>query len=83
MHELRRNYRLGDKYAEILSEGIKDYPNIQKYSFANNRISSKGADFLIRTMSNFTKAIDFSSNHLGSKGCQDIAEFLGDSKFKQ
>ena len=70
------HFRIGDKYAEILGEGLKAAPHISTYRLSNNRLSAKGADFILGSVSRGAKVIDLSKNNIGRIGCEHLLKTL-------
>ena len=70
---LYSHYKVGDRYAEVLSEGLKSSPQITKYSLANNRLTPKGANFILSKLSKKAEDIDLSNNNIGRIGCEHLA----------
>lgn len=48
----------GDKYAEVLNEGLRKNQQINKYFLRGNRITNQGADSLLKTISKNAKILD-------------------------
>ena len=79
---LYRHYRIGDKYAEVLGEGLKTAPEIKTYSLANNRLSSKGANFILSKLSKSAEVIDLSNNNIGRIGCEHLIRSVSNKSSK-
>lgn len=56
------NMHFGNKYAEVLTEGLKKTPNITKFNLKGNKITEEGADKLLRIVAKGAKIIDFTEN---------------------
>ncbi len=41
------NFKYGDKYMKILSEGLMSSPNIKSFRLGGNRITEQGANILL------------------------------------
>ena len=41
------NFKYGDKYMSIIGEVLNHIPEIRKYKFSHNRISSQGASVIL------------------------------------
>jgi len=63
---------MGDKYAQVLSEGLKSVKGFQKLELANNRISSIGADHLLSKLSYQTEILNLSGNSIGKIGIDHL-----------
>jgi Ran GTPase-activating protein (RanGAP) involved in mRNA processing and transport len=70
------NMRYGDKYADLLSDGLKKVTNVNQFFLKNNRINNQGADELLQTISVRAKIIDLQSNSVGRLGCEHISQAL-------
>lgn len=69
----------GDKYAQMLSEGLQKNQRVQDisdYYLSGNKITSIGANTLLRTISRKAKVLDLASNQIGKLGCTHIAMAL-------
>jgi hypothetical protein len=74
-----KNFNFGDRYLKILSDGVTNSPNIKKFHFGNNRISEKGAHFIIGKLNQQIQEIDLKSNRIGKQGCEQLALTLQQS----
>ena len=70
------HFKIGDKYAQILGEGLKLASDISTFRLSNNRISSKGADVILPNISNGAEVIDISKNSIGQAGCLHLTKTL-------
>jgi len=70
------HFRIGDKYAEVLSEGLKSVKGLQKIELANNRISSIGADHILSKLTNQTEVLNLSGNNIGKIGCDHLCSII-------
>jgi len=66
------HFRMGDKYAQVLSEGLKSVKGFQKLELANNRISAIGADHLLSKLSFHTEILNLSGNSIGKIGIDHL-----------
>ena len=80
---MKSHFKIGDKYAEILGEGLKSVQDIHTYNLANNRLSAKGANFILSRMSYDAEIVDLSYNQIGRIGCEHLLKTLKakDSKY--
>jgi Leucine-rich repeat (LRR) protein len=60
--------KLGDEYIDILQGGINQLQHLNKFYFANNRITETSADKLIKAVSTQAEELDLSKNHIGLLG---------------
>lgn len=72
----------GDKYAEVLTEGLKKIPNITKFNLKGNKITEQGADKLLKIVSKSAKTIDLCENQIGRLGCEHISISLSSKDCK-
>jgi Ran GTPase-activating protein (RanGAP) involved in mRNA processing and transport len=70
------HYRMGDKYAEVLSEGLKTSNSVSTLQLSNNRLTSRGADLILSQLTKHTQFIDLSNNNIGSIGCSHLQNLL-------
>lgn len=70
------NFRLGDKYASVLSEGLKTSTNISQLELANNRLTPAGADAILSKVQSKPQVIDLSGNCIGKIGIEHICNLL-------
>lgn len=68
--------KYGNKYADVLSNGLSRKNEILNFFLSGNRLSESGADNLLRTISKKAKILDLSNNRIGSTGCDHIAYAL-------
>ncbi|KRX05204.1 hypothetical protein PPERSA_06838 [Pseudocohnilembus persalinus] len=74
-----KNMRYGDKYAKMLSEGLKGndrIKDIHHYNLSGNKISQKGADNLLPLISQNAEIIDISNNCIGNLGIDHLSNGL-------
>lgn len=71
-----RNQKYGDKYASILSEGLKHTANVRDFWLANNRIKESGATQLLTAIAKSARAIDLKQNQIGRLGVDAICRAL-------
>ncbi|CAK71897.1 unnamed protein product (macronuclear) [Paramecium tetraurelia] len=64
--------KYGDRYASMLSEGLKVNPNIKDFYMANNRIQSSGATKLLNQIGKVAKVLDLQQNNIGKIGTDSI-----------
>eukprot|EP00825_Cyclidium_porcatum_P051720 TRINITY_DN95_c0_g5_i1.p1 TRINITY_DN95_c0_g5~~TRINITY_DN95_c0_g5_i1.p1 ORF type:complete len:602 (+),score=103.14 TRINITY_DN95_c0_g5_i1:192-1997(+) len=76
------NMHFGNKYAEVLTEGLKKTPNITKFNLKGNKITEEGADKLLRIVAKGAKIIDFTENQVGKLGCEHISISLASKDCK-
>lgn len=76
------NFRLGDKYAEVVSEGLKSVHSFKKLEMANNRLTPKGADVLLPRLTYNVELLDLSGNNIGKIGCEHISIILNSKTSK-
>ena len=69
-------YRLGDKYAAVLSEGLKTATNFNKFELSHNRLTGIGADLILSNMSNQVETIDLSGNNIGKMGIEHLCKVI-------
>jgi hypothetical protein len=75
--KLRLNYqRYGDKYASMLSEGLKVNQTVKDYCLQHNRIHGGGASQLINSIGKTARVIDFKSNDIGRLGIDSICKAI-------
>ena len=70
------NFRIGDKYAVVLSEGLKSAPSYNKFELANNRLTPAGADVILSQLQSKPQTIDLSGNNIGKIGCEHLCNLL-------
>jgi len=70
-----RQYRLGNKRAEVLSAGLK-LSKAKQLNMSENRLSPAGATKIITSINRNLKVIDLSKNSLG--GSQECIDRLCD-----
>ena len=63
-HVSLNNFKLGDNYINMLSEGLSSQ-NIKKFSLSGNRITERGANSLLNSISKKTKEIEIDKNRIG------------------
>ncbi|CAK90105.1 unnamed protein product (macronuclear) [Paramecium tetraurelia] len=71
-----QNQKFGDKYVEMLSEGLRILPAIQDFNFNHNRIKEHGASQLMPLISKQARKIEFQTNMIGEKGLDSILKIL-------
>jgi NLR family CARD domain-containing protein 3 len=71
-----RNYKYGDQYVEMLSEGLRLLPNIQELNLSGNRITKVGAQALLPQLSKNTRVLDLSCNNIGKIGIDYLCQAL-------
>ncbi|CAD8105716.1 unnamed protein product [Paramecium sonneborni] len=71
-----QNQKFGDKYVEVLSEGLRTLPTIQDFNFNHNRIKEYGASQLFPLISKQARKIEFQTNTIGQKGLEPILQCL-------
>lgn len=76
------NFKYGDKYACVISEGIKHLPKLSHFNFTDNRLTQTGARILLPQLGKGTKSIDLSSNSIGLIGCENLHKILISRDFK-
>ncbi|KAL4466565.1 hypothetical protein ABPG72_010616 [Tetrahymena utriculariae] len=77
-----KNMKYGDQYAEVLSEGMRRVPHIQNFYMSGNRITNKGADDLLKTISKKARVLELAENQIGKIGCEHISRALYDRDSK-
>lgn len=70
------HFRIGDKYAAVLSEGLRSATNFNKIELANNRLTPAGADMILSKLANKPESIDLSGNNIGKIGCDHLCTLL-------
>ena len=70
------NFKYGDKYASVISEGIRHLPKLTHFNFADNRFTQTGAKILLSQLGKNTKSVDLTSNSIGYLGCENIYNIL-------
>ena len=70
------NFKYGDKYASVISEGIQRLPKLTHFNFSDNRLTQKGAKILLSQLGKNVKAVDLTSNSIGLLGCENIYNIL-------
>lgn len=70
------NFKYGDKYANVISEGIKYLPKLSHFNFSDNRLTEKGAKILLSQFGKNTRVIDLASNLIGLVGCENIYNII-------
>lgn len=76
------HFRIGDKYAEVVSEGIRGTPTYKNFEFSHNRLTPKGADNLLPRLVLCAETLDLSENNIGKLGCEHISRMLHHKKSK-
>ena len=76
------HFSLGDKYAEVLSEGLRSVPALSSLELANNRLTAKGADLILANLTKNTQIIDLSNNRIGGLGCGHLSNLLSQRSSK-
>ncbi|CAD8171615.1 unnamed protein product [Paramecium pentaurelia] len=66
--------KYGDRYASMLSEGLKVNPNIKDFYMANNRIQSSGATQILNQIGKVAKVLDLQQNNIGKIGTDSICQ---------
>lgn len=69
-------YRLGDKYAAVLSEGLKTASHINKFELSHNRLSGIGADLILSNLTNQVETLDLSGNSIGKMGIEHLCKVI-------
>lgn len=77
LNNFNSHFRLGDKYAEVLSEGIKSVEELNTLELANNRLTPAGADHILSKVNNLTQYIDLAGNSIGKIGCTHLCNIIG------
>jgi hypothetical protein len=67
-----KNMKYGDRYADVLSEGLNRQSSVKDFILSGNRITDGGADNLLKTISRKAKLLDLSFNKIGHVGCEHI-----------
>lgn len=70
------NFKYGDRYASVISEGIKLLPKISHFNFSDNRLTQQGAKILVSQFGKSTKVVDLSMNSIGQAGCENIYNII-------
>lgn len=70
------NQRLGDRYAEVLGEAVKNIPELKVFKLKGNRITEKGAGGVLEAVTRNGKVVDLGGNSIGRLGCQHLAKSL-------
>lgn len=70
------HFRLGDRYAEVVSEGLKSVQSFKKFELANNRLTPKGADVLLPRLHYNAETLDLTGNAIGKIGCEHLSTIL-------
>ncbi|CAD8076826.1 unnamed protein product [Paramecium sonneborni] len=70
------NHKFGDKYVEVLSEGLRTLPVIQDFNFNSNRIKENGASLILPLISKQARSIEMVSNIIGRKGLEPVLNVL-------
>ena len=78
----QRNFKYGDGYCQVLSEGVKLLPNIQLFNLSGNRITNKGADTLLGNLSKNVKILDLSANAIGRLGIEHLYKILTKREYR-
>ena len=73
---MNSHFRVGDKYAAALSEGLKTGVNFKKFELANNRLSFIGANLILSSLTNQAESIDLAGNNIGKIGCQHLCDII-------
>lgn len=60
------SYRLGDKYSEIVSSGMRELKELDEYVFSRNRLTDRGFGQLLATINSDVVRLDFSNNQIHS-----------------
>lgn len=74
------NFKLGDSYIQMLSDGIQTQP-IKNYHLSGNRITERGANLLLPQISKSAKEIYLGSNKIGRTGCEHITSIIGSPNY--
>lgn len=45
------NFNFGNKYIDVVAKGAKKFHNVQKYFLMHNRITGKGAESVMKSIS--------------------------------
>lgn len=69
---------LGDKYAKMLTLGLKRQTGIRKYRLQDNRISEISSAQLLRTISSQANEVNLASNNIGKIGCENLSKSIGE-----
>jgi len=70
------HYRLGDQYAQVVSEGLKSMNEFKRVELAKNRLTEKGADAILGKINSQTEVLDLSDNKIGKLGFENIGGLL-------
>jgi len=70
------HYRLGDKYAEVLSEGLKSMRGCNALELANNRLTEVGANHVLSKLTYLTEYVNLSGNSIGKMGCEHLVSII-------
>ncbi|EGR31140.1 leucine rich repeat protein [Ichthyophthirius multifiliis] len=70
------NMHYGDKYAKVISQGIKQIQSITNFTLGKNRISKKGADDLLQIIARKATILDLEGNQISYIGCDHIGRAL-------
>jgi Ran GTPase-activating protein (RanGAP) involved in mRNA processing and transport len=68
--------KYGDKYMDVLQEGIKKVQGIENFQLANNRITSSISGRLIQSLSKNAKEVNLCKNRIGGIGIDNITSSL-------
>ena len=60
----------------MLSEAVKNIPELRVFKLRGNRISEKGAEGVVEAVTRNGKVVDLGGNNIGRLGCTHLAKSL-------
>ena len=70
------DFKLGDQYIDMLSNGLSMTPRYKKFQLTNNRMTERGAQNLLPIISPNANELHLKSNRIGLKGLKILQNAL-------